>query len=148
MTLMDQAIEEAKKGITAQEGGPFGTIITDKKGNIIAKGHNQVLTTNDPTSHAEINAIREACKKLNTRDLSEYIIYSTCEPCPMCLSAIIWANIKTIYFGANRNDAAKIGFKDDSIYDFIAGKNELLKKIETKYNGCKELIKNYTGEIY
>lgn len=146
--LMNQAIKEAEKGIHTQEGGPFGAIIADKLGNIIAKGHNQVLTTNDPTSHAEINAIREACRKLKTTNLSEYTIYSTCEPCPMCLSAIIWANIKTIYYGANRKDAAKIGFKDDSIYDFLAGKNELLRRIETKDNSCKELIKNYTGEIY
>lgn len=149
MMLMNQAEQEAKKGIQAQEGGPFGAIIVDKSGNIIAKGHNQVLSTNDPTAHAEINVIRKACKKLKTTNLSEYILYSTCEPCPMCLSAIIWANIKKIYYGANRKDVAEIGFKDDLIYDFLAGKNEILKKIEVKdNNGCKEIIKNYTGKIY
>lgn len=91
---MKLAKNEADNGIKNKEGGPFGAIIIDKKGNIIAEGNNKVIKNNDPTAHAEITAIREACKKLKTYDLSEYILYTSCEPCPMCLSAIIWANIK------------------------------------------------------
>ena len=103
------------------EGGPFGAVITDKEGNIIAKGNNMVLKNNDPTAHAEITVIRDACQKLNTYDLSGYILYTSCEPCPMCLSAIIWANIKKCYYGNDRKDAAWIGFRDDAIYNFIEG---------------------------
>ena len=88
--FMKEAKELAEKGMENNEGGPFGAVIVDKEGNIIAEGNNKVLKTKDPTAHAEITAIREACKKLNTYDLSEYILYTSCEPCPMCLSAIIW----------------------------------------------------------
>ena len=76
------------------------------------------------------------------------MIYSTCEPCPMCLSAIIWSNIKVIYYGSTRKDAARIGFKDDDIYEFLKGNNELLKRVELKNQECKDLLENYTGEIY
>ena len=96
---MKIAKENADKGIENKEGGPFGAVITDKEGNIISNGNNRVLKNNDPTAHAEVVAIREACKKLNTYDLSEYILYTSCEPCPMCFSAIIWANIKEVYYG-------------------------------------------------
>ena len=99
---LEEAEKEAMIGMNNQEGGPFGAVIIDKNKTIIAKAHNQVLKTNDPTAHAEILAIRMACKKLNTKNLSDCIIYSTCEPCPMCLSAIIWANIKKVYYGSNR----------------------------------------------
>lgn len=85
--LMKKAKQNAQQGIEKQEGGPFGAVIVDKKGNIIANGNNKVLKEKDPTAHAEIVAIREACKKLNTENLSEYILYTSCEPCPMCLSA-------------------------------------------------------------
>ena len=90
---MKQARENAKIGMKNKEGGPFGAVIVDKSGNVIANGNNRVIKENDPTQHAEIVAIRNACKKLNTYDLSNYILYSSCEPCPMCLSAIIWSNI-------------------------------------------------------
>ena len=148
MEFMKEAIKEAERGMKQKDGGPFGAVIVDKEGNIVAKGHNQVLSTNDPTAHAEISAIRTACQKLNTKNLSDYIIYSTCEPCPMCLSAIIWANIKTLYYGSTRQDAAKIGFKDEDIYDFLAGKNELLVKKDIKDEDCKNLFEKYNGEIY
>lgn len=85
MKYMEEAIEEAKIGTANREGGPFGAVIVDKTGSIISRGHNQVLSTNDPTAHAEIVAIRQACKNLNTKDLSEYILYSTCEPCPVSI---------------------------------------------------------------
>ena len=148
MKNLQEAIIEAKKGLNENAGGPFGAVITDEAGNVVATGHNTVLKTNDPTAHAEINAIREACQKLNTKDLSNCTISSTCEPCPMCLSAIIWANIKTIYYGSTRKDASKIGFKDNDIYEFLKGNNELLKKVEINSQECKELLESYTGEIY
>ena len=90
MKNLQEAIKEAIKGIEENDGGPFGAVITDKDGHVIATGHNEVLKTKDPTAHAEINAIRKACQKLNTKDLSNCIIYSTCELCTMCVSAIIW----------------------------------------------------------
>ena len=88
------AAEEAEIGVEKGEGGPFGAVIVDKDYNIISRCHNMVLASNDPTNHAEIVAIREACRKLKTHDLTGYTIFSSCEPCPMCLSAIIWSNIK------------------------------------------------------
>ena len=148
MKNLQEAIKEAIKGIEENDGGPFGAVITDKDGHVIATGHNEVLKTKDPTAHAEINAIRKACQKLNTKDLSNCIIYSTCEPCPMCLSAIIWSNIKVIYYGSTRKDASQIGFKDDDIYEFLKGNNELLKRVEIKSQECKDLLESYTGEIY
>lgn len=148
MKYMDMAIEEAIKGTKNEEGGPFGAVIIGPDGTIVSRGHNQVLATNDPTAHAEIVAIRNACQNLNTKDLKDCTIYSTCEPCPMCLSAIIWSNIKTVYYGSNRKDAKVAGFKDEDIYDFLSGKNDLLKKIELENKSCKELFINYKGERY
>ena len=116
---MKMAKDQAEKGMKSNEGGPFGAVITDKDGNIISVANNQVLKNNDPTAHAEVQAIREACKKLNTHDLSGYILYTSCEPCPMCLSAIIWANIKEVYYACTRKDAGEIGFRDDAIYEFL-----------------------------
>ena len=117
---MYAANQEAEKNYNNKfkDGGPFGAVIV-KNNQIIATGKNNVLINNDPTAHAEISAIRDACKILNTHDLSGCQIYTTCFPCPMCLSAIIWANIKTIYYGNNKEDAANIGFKDDMIYSLF-----------------------------
>ncbi len=119
--FMKQAVEEAYKGMRSDDGGPFGAAIV-LDGKIIAIGHNEVIKTNDPTAHAEIVAIRKATKLLGRFDLSDCEIYSSCEPCPMCFSAIHWAKMKTLYFGANRKDAADIGFDDQYIYDVIEGK--------------------------
>lgn len=116
--FMQAAIQEAESNLITNDGGPFGAVIV-KDGVVIAKGHNEVLKNNDPTCHAEIQAIRVACKVLNTFDLSGCELYTSCYPCPMCLSAIIWANIKTVYYGNTAEDAATIGFRDDFIYDFI-----------------------------
>ena len=109
-------------------GGPFGACVV-KDGKIIGKGSNNVLSTNDPTAHAEIMAIRDACKNIESYDLSDCILYTSCYPCPMCLSAIIWSNIKKVYYGNTKEDAAKIGFRDDDIYTFIKdmSSNPLLK---------------------
>ena len=98
-------------------GGPFGCVIVDDKNEIIAEGHNRVTLTNDPTAHAEIVAIRNACATLNEYSLKHCRLYSSCEPCPMCLSAIYWARIPEIYYAASRNDAKQAGFDDSLIYD-------------------------------
>ena len=138
---MKIAKENADKGISKNEGGPFGAVIVDKQGNIISNGNNKVLLEKDPTAHAEITAIREACKKLNTYNLSDYILYTSCEPCPMCLAAIIWANIKEVYYGCTKEDAAKVGFRDEVIYDFIKGKDKTLLNI--KQLDREECIKTF-----
>lgn len=119
--FMKIAAAQAQANVGTQVGGPFGTVILDKDGNILAVGRNHVLAHHDPTDHGEVNAIRKACKKLGTHDLSGCTLYTNAIPCPMCLSAIIWANIKTCYYGNNREDAKDIGFRDDYIYDFIEG---------------------------
>ena len=118
---MGIALREAYKGMTANDGGPFGAVIVNN-GRVIAKGHNRVVKTKDPTAHAEIVAIRRASKKLGRFDLSDCQIYSTCEPCPMCLAAIYWARIRRIFFGCTKEDAAKIGFADEFIDAAIKGK--------------------------
>lgn len=138
------AKSEAMLGINNNEGGPFGAVITDKEGNIVAKGNNKVLKNNDPTAHAEIVAIRNACSKLNTYDLSEYILYTSCEPCPMCLSAIIWSNIKEVYYACTKNDAAEIGFRDDMIYEYLKGNNkDLINLKQIDRDECIELFEEY-----
>ena len=127
---MEIANENAKKAIEKKQGGPFGAVIIDKNGNIISNGNNKVLLNNDPTAHAEIIAIRNACEKLETYDLNGCVLYTSCEPCPMCLSAAIWANIKKIYYGCTKEDANSIGFRDDIIYDFLKGENKSLVDLE------------------
>lgn len=118
--FMKIAAAEAESNITSNEGGPFGAVIV-KNGKVVGHGHNQVLVNHDPTCHGEMQAIRDACNNLDTHDLTGCILYTSCYPCPMCLSATIWANIKTIYYGNTATDAANIGFRDDFIYDFIKG---------------------------
>ena len=145
--FMKIANENAENGIAKKEGGPFGAVIVDKEGNVISNGNNKVLKNNDPTAHAEIVAIREACKKLNTYDLKDYILYTSCEPCPMCLSAAIWANIKTIYYGCTKEDANSIGFRDDIIYDYLKGENKNLVKLENiDREECLKTFEKYNKE--
>lgn len=112
--LMRKAIELSVENVK-NGGGPFGAVIA-RNGEIIATGVNRVTADNDSTAHAEVSAIREACRKLNTFDLSGCEIYSSCEPCPMCLGAIYWAHIDKVYYGNNKEDAARIGFDDSFIY--------------------------------
>ena len=114
--FMSEAVKAALKGMNNDEGGPFGCIIV-KDGKIIGRGNNKVTSTNDPTAHAEITAIRDACKNLNDFQLEDCIIYTSCEPCPMCLGAIYWARPKMVFYGCDREDAAHIGFDDQFIYD-------------------------------
>jgi len=114
---MKLAIKEARKGIYSLHGGPFGAVIV-KDGKVIGKGHNRVVKNNDPTSHGEMNAIRNACKKIKSFDLSGSVIYTTGEPCPMCLGAILWSNIEKVYYGCNIVDTEDIGFRDKKFYNF------------------------------
>lgn len=116
--LMGKAIELSEENV-ANGGGPFGAVIA-RDGEIVATGVNRVTANNDPTAHAEVSAIRAACQKLNTFDLSGCEIYTSCEPCPMCLGAIYWAHIDKIYFGNDKDDAKAIGFDDSFIYDELA----------------------------
>lgn len=116
---MQEAVNAALKGMNNNEGGPFGCIIV-KDGKIVGKGNNKVTSTNDPTAHAEVNAIRDACKNLNSFQLEGCDIYTSCEPCPMCLGAIYWARPDKVYYGSNQADAAHIGFDDQFIYDEIS----------------------------
>jgi len=117
--FMREAIRLSIETMRAGKGGPFGAIVV-KDGEIIAHGFNQVTSTNDPTAHAEVVAIREACKKLNTFQLIGCEIYTSCEPCPMCLGAIYWARPDRFYFANTKQDAAEIGFDDQFIYDEIS----------------------------
>ena len=110
-----EAIKEARNNIKAGKGGPFGAVVV-KNGQIIARGSNQVTSTNDPTCHAEVDAIRKACAKLKSFELKDCVIYSSCEPCPMCLGAIYWARPKALYFAADRWRAAASNFDDALIY--------------------------------
>ena len=130
------AVALSEKNIEKNIGGPFGAVIV-KDGNIIGTGGNMVTSTNDPTAHAEIVAIRNACKNLGSFSLNGAEIYTSCEPCPMCLSAIYWARISKIYYANSRIDAAKIGFDDSYIYDQISLSPEQrdikLEKIDLKY---------------
>ena len=113
---MSTAFDEAFRSVRNNIGGPFGAVvILDDK--VIGQGGNQVSSQNDPTAHAEIVAIRNACKSLNTFDLTGAVLYSTCEPCPMCLSAIYWANFRSVYYASTRLQAEAIGFKDNHIYE-------------------------------
>src|ERR1700712_22030 len=114
--FMMEAIELSKKGSENGEGGPFGCVIV-KSDVIVGRGNNKVTSTNDPTAHAEVVAIRDACKNLGTFQLDDCEVYTSCEPCPMCLGAIYWARPKVIYFANNRQDAADIGFDDSMIYN-------------------------------
>ena len=115
-TFMQQAIDLAFEKMNAYEGGPFGALIV-KDGAVIGQGWNRVTSSNDPTAHAEVSAIRDACKNIGAFSLAGCELFVNCEPCPMCLAAAYWAGIKTIYYAATRKDAATIGFADDHIYD-------------------------------
>ncbi len=139
---MKMAIAEARKGIRNGHGGPFGAVIV-KDNKVVAKGHNLVLKTNDPTNHGEMMAIHKACKKLQTYDLSGCEIYTTGEPCPMCMAAILWANIDKVYYGCNILDTENIGFRDAKFYEMQKpGEREKLVK-EIDREECLKLYKDY-----
>ena len=124
---MNKYMEVAKQlsddNLKTNVGGPFGACVV-KDGKIIGKGSNHVLGNNDPTAHAEVMAIRDACKNISSYDLSGCELYTSCYPCPMCLSAIIWSNIKKVYYGNTPTDAEEIGFRDEFIYNYIRNNND------------------------
>lgn len=140
---MAMAIDEALEGITKQHGGPFGTVIV-KDGIVVGKGHNMVLKNNDPTCHGEITAIRNACSHLGTYDLSGCELYTTGEPCQMCLCACLWANIQKVYYGCTIADNGRIGFRDDKFDTLFSGREKLgdfLQEIDREK--CLNLFDKY-----
>lgn len=133
--FMKVAIQLSEQNVLESLGGPFGAVVV-KDGKILAKSANMVTSENDPTAHAEVSAIRMACKTLNTFDLSGCVIYTSCEPCPMCLSAVYWAKIDTIYYANTRQDAEDIGFNDKFIYD------EIQKTLDKRQLPIKQMMRD------
>jgi guanine deaminase len=140
MDYMQTAIEEAYRGIGAGHGGPFGAVVV-KDGRIIGRGHNCVIRDQDATMHGEIAAIRDASRALGTFDLSGCELYTTAEPCPMCLCASLWANIDKIHYGCTRHDTADIGFRDNAFYETICDPGE--RVIQRGRAQCLELFEAY-----
>lgn len=138
---MHLAIEAARQGVAANQGGPFGAVIV-RNGEVLAVAHNEVLGSNDPTAHAEVMAIRKASAKLGRFNLHDCEIYSTCEPCPMCLFAIHWAGIRKLFFGADRHDAALGGFDDEYCYKMMDGTSDspLFEPTILDKEPCRELF--------
>jgi len=118
-SFMREAIRISLTKMRGDQGGPFGAVVV-RKDRIVGRGWNRVTSTNDPTAHAEVVAIRDACRRLKTFQLDDCELYTSCEPCPMCLSAVYWARLKRVYYGNTRKDAARIAFDDDFIYREVA----------------------------
>ena len=153
--FMKAAIEMAEQGMNAGHGGPFGAAVVQVHANgtkeLISCEHNRVLQTNDPTMHAEVAAIRAACEKLGRFSLHDCVIYSTCMPCPMCMSAIMWAKIPWLYYGAGMDDAAEVGFDDEYMYDFFrkgkeVGCSEKLRIEVTDVAACRQLFEQWKNK--
>ena len=138
---MRAAIRLSQSKMRANCGGPFGAVIV-QKGKIVARGWNQVTSVNDPTAHAEVVAIRNACKKLKSFHLEDCDLYTSCEPCPMCLAAIYWARIKRVYYGNTRSDAARIQFDDDWIY------REVARPISRRKLRMQQLLRSEAWEVF
>ena len=141
---MQMAIQEAEQGIMQGHGGPFGAVIV-KDGKVIGKGHNRVVANNDPTCHGEISAIRDACANIANFDLVGADIYTTGEPCPMCLGACLWANINKIYYGCSIAENDMIGFRDEVFYKHLSLSTEKMKDkiIQIDHEECLELFRKY-----
>lgn len=139
--FMQHAIDLAEKGMDSNSGGPFGAIVV-KDNQIIGEGYNKVTSTNDPTAHAEIIAIKEACKHLNSFQLDGCVIYTSCEPCPMCLGAIYWARPEKVFYACNRHDAAVIKFDDQLIYD------ELSKDISKRTIEFNNILRDRAVKVF
>ena len=137
---MKEAIDLSKANLTKKYGGPFGAVIV-KDGKVIGRGANRVILRHDPTAHAEVMAIRDACNNIESHDLTNCILYTSCYPCPMCLSAIIWSNIKKVYYANTKEDADDIGFRDDFIYNYIKNNNEDKNILDLEQVGREEAIK-------
>lgn len=139
--FMRLAIRLSEQNVLESNGGPFGAVIV-KDEKVVAKSANQVTATNDPTAHAEVSVIRLACRKLKTFDLSGCVIYTSCEPCPMCLSAIYWANINVIYYANTKIDAADIGFNDNFIY------KEITKPLDKRSLPIQQLLRDEAQQAF
>lgn len=138
---MEYAIELSREGMNAGQGGPFGCIIV-KNGTVVGRGCNSVSSTNDPTAHAEIMAIRDACKNLNTFQLTGCDLYTSCEPCPMCLGAIYWARPAQVFYACGRKDAAEAGFDDDFIYQ------ELNVPLARRTIPMNQMLRNNAKQVF
>ncbi len=139
--FMRMAIELSAENVLQSLGGPFGAVVV-KDGKVIAKSANKVTASNDPTAHAEVSAIRLACKKLKTFDLSGCVVYTSCEPCPMCLGALYWARVDAVFYGTTKSDAAAINFDDQFIYE------ELAKKLHERKLPIKQLLRDEANEAF
>lgn len=138
--FMKKAIDEALEGIHSGHGGPFGAVVV-KDGKVIGIGHNRVISDHDPTMHGEVSAIRDACKKIGSHDLTGCVIYTTAQPCPMCLCAIFWAGISEIYYGCRASDTSEIGFRDEEFYNLIRSSKKY--GTETFREECLKVFKEY-----
>lgn len=138
---MREAIRLSLAKMKADCGGPFGAVVV-RKGKIVGRGWNRVSSTNDPTAHAEVSAIRDACKKLKTFQLDDCELYTSCEPCPMCLAAIYWARLRKVYYANTRKDAAKIDFDDDLIY------SEVARPVSRRIIPMKQLLRPEALEVF
>lgn len=143
--FMEAALQEAYEGIEKNHGGPFGAVVV-KNGKIVGRGHNRVLYKKDPICHGEMEAIRDACKNLETHDLTGCQLYTTAEPCPMCLGGILWSNIQEVYFGCDRIDTDRIGFRDDVFYEYLDGKNDILSIRQIDHEKCLSLFEHYEAK--
>ena len=144
--IMKKAFRKAKDTMNKNYGGPFGAAVVNNDGEVLSVASNSVLKDHNPTAHGEINAIIKACKKIGSEDLSGCTLYTTAYPCPMCLGAIIWANIDKVYYGCTPEDAEAIGFRDDFIYDFIKGNmkdNSVMELKQIDRDECIKLFEEY-----
>ena len=142
---MELAINEAEIGINNGHGGPFGSVVV-KNGEIVGRGHNQVLLNNDPTCHGEMQAIRNACTNLNTFDLTGCELYTTGEPCPMCLAGCLWANIDKVYYGCTIEENSIIGFRDENFYGKVADRNAMKGFLtQVGHDHCEALFNEYNS---
>ena len=143
--FMQVAVEEAENGILSDEGGPFGSVVV-KDGEIVGRGHNQVVLLKDPTCHGEMQAIRNACRRLGTFDLSGCVLYTTGEPCQMCLTACLWARLDKVYYGCTIADNAAIGFRDQKFDELFSGRDKLGDYLqELDRDACLQLFARYNG---
>ena len=139
--FMRAAIRLSREKMRRNDGGPFGAVVV-RRGQIVGRGWNRVTTTNDPTAHAEVMAIRDACRRLKTFRLDDCELYASCEPCPMCLAAIYWARIGKIFYANTRRDAAAIGFDDDSIY------HEVARPVSRRKIPMRQLLRNAALKVF
>ena len=140
---MQMAIDEARAGIAAGDGGPFGSVVV-RDGVVVGRGHNRVLSRHDPTAHGEVEAIRDACSRVGSHDLAGCDVYTTGEPCHMCLCACLWANVRRVYYGCTIKDNALIGFRDDHFNDIFAGRDKLGDfLVQLDREACLSLFDDY-----